>query len=64
MVFAKTEMEDLPKNCNECKLTTSFSMECRLPFDKRTGGYSFKKSCMAKRHNQCPLVEIKEEDPA
>lgn len=57
MIYVKTEMNEMPKNCNECKLTCSFAVSCSLPFDSRTNAMKFRKSCMKKRHPDCPLVE-------
>lgn len=53
MIVYVTSMEDIPKNYNECKMEM-----CRLPL--KENGYELLKKYLAKRHKDCPLMEMKE----
>lgn len=50
MIYYKTGLEKIPENCVECR----FEM-CTLPM--KANGIDIKKSCVNKRHKDCPLVE-------
>lgn len=49
MIYYKTGLEKIPENCVECR----FEM-CTLPM--KANGIDIKKSCVNKRHKDCPLV--------
>lgn len=53
MIAARTNMGSMPANCMEC--ANEF---CPLPLSKR--GDTLLKKYLRKRHEECPLVEIRE----
>ena len=55
MICIKTTMQELPKNCWECKV-----LHCNLPQKKNTYKDEMKKVFSTKRHEDCPLIELKE----
>ena len=55
MIYYKTWLEKIPENCVECR----FEM-CTLPM--KANGIDIKKSCVNKRHKDCPLVEVEMEE--
>ena len=56
MILYKTDFQEMPNNCAECKLN------CRLPCKKNCFEPIIRKQYLAKRHPGCPLIEIKEGD--
>ena len=55
-IVSKTSMNEMPKNCLDCK-----QVFCKLPLKRRTE-YAMLKKYENKRHAECPLVEIELED--
>lgn len=55
MIYYKTTMKEMPKSCQECSM-----MDCSLPVCARRYGPQIIKTYRTKRHPQCPLVELKE----
>lgn len=50
MIFYKTNMQNMPKNCKECQLQF-----CTLPLKKNKD--EIKKEYESKKHAKCPLIE-------
>lgn len=48
-------LKELPANCTACPLVW-----CSIPM--KANGIDYRKDCMNKRSNRCPLVEIEVED--
>lgn len=59
MIVAVTTMTTLPANCVECNLKMPWVLNCGLCL--KSGAPEIKKSCLNKRHKDCPLREIKAE---
>lgn len=55
MIAYKTNLEELPKNCKDCPCHW-----CRLPLKDNKYEPEVKKAYWKKRHEECPLIELKE----
>lgn len=57
MICMKTKMKEMPKNCRDCWVI------CELPYEyvKELLCERVKEEYTCKRHEDCPLVEIREE---
>lgn len=55
MIVRTTPMTEMPANCRECYF--ALTGECTIC--NKAGKPEIKKSCMNKRHKDCPLIEIK-----
>ena len=54
-VYIKTAMKEMPKNCKDCWVI------CSLPYENNNGIEHIKQEYCNQRHEDCTLVEIKEE---
>ena len=52
MIYIKTEMKEMPKNCGECLVL------CDLPCKNYDCELIVKEEYFDKRHKDCPLVEV------
>ena len=55
MIYWKTLMKEIPTNCADCKLVEW------CPYPVKADGVHIRKSCVTKRHKDCPLVEVTED---
>ena len=55
MIYWKTLMKEIPPNCADCKLVEW------CPYPVKADGVHIRKSCVTKRHKDCPLVEVTED---
>ena len=54
-----TNLREIPENCLDCDV-----IGCWLPLKKSRSGITdiVKKEFLTKRHKECPLFEVKEEE--
>lgn len=52
MIYVKTTMKKMPKNCKEC------SIICKLPCENHDSNEPVKEEYYNKRHKDCPLIEM------
>ena len=53
MIYFKTGLKEIPANCMDCALQW-------CPYPVKADGVHIRKSCVTKRHKDCPLVVVED----